>query len=150
MKKLLLLFIGITALSCSSDDPETLTTIEDLSGEWKEASIRIYEDGETHNIGECVESPNAKIFTFNNDGTLTIYNACEGALTDYIYTCSYTFEDGELTIFNQSPVAQEIENGTDYEGRYDVEKISDTKISTKKTWDDENLGIDVYKTYEKL
>ena len=60
MKKILLLLIGLTIISCSSDDDNTRTT-DPLIDTW----IRIYNF--TYNDG--IEVPNEETLIFNSNGT---------------------------------------------------------------------------------
>jgi hypothetical protein len=74
MKKLLLLFISATILSCSTDESTPEQQVEPILGEWE-----IFKMGSTSNDGtyseDLMEECNGQsTMTFNEDGTVTKVN----------------------------------------------------------------------------
>ena len=93
MKKTLLLLIGLTIISCSSDDEDTRTT-DPLIGTWIK-SYPVTENGIEYNIAET--------YIINADGTYISTDGDEDGIDDYSTQNGVWENDGtDFNLLNQS------------------------------------------------
>jgi hypothetical protein len=93
MKKILLLLIGLTIISCSSDDEDTRTT-DPLIGTWIK-SYPVTENGIEYNIAET--------YIINSDGTYISTDGDEDGIDDYSTQNGVWENDGtDFNLLNQS------------------------------------------------
>ena len=93
MKKILLLLIGLTIISCSSDDEDTRTT-DPLIGNWIK-SYTVIENGIEYNIAET--------YIINSDGTYIYTDGDEDGIDDYSTQNGVWENDGtDFNLLNQS------------------------------------------------
>ena len=93
MKKTLLLLIGLTIISCSSDDEDTRTT-DPLIGTWIK-SYPVTENGIEYNIAET--------YIINSDGTYISTDGDEDGIDDYSTQNGVWENDGtDFNLLNQS------------------------------------------------
>jgi hypothetical protein len=93
MKKTLLLLIGLTIISCSSDDEDTRTT-DPLIGTWIK-SFPVTENGIEYNIAET--------YIINSDGTYISTDGDEDGIDDYSTQNGVWENDGtDFNLLNQS------------------------------------------------
>jgi hypothetical protein len=93
MKKTLLLLIGLTIISCSSDDEDTRTT-DPLIGTWIK-SFPVTENGIEYNI--------AWTYIINSDGTDIYTESDEDGIDDYSTRNGVWENDGtDFNLLNQS------------------------------------------------
>lgn len=107
MKKLLLFFVAVSMLSCSSDDNKSANnTVPTLSlvGNWKLQSI-VKGNGEELDLNQC---DNGYKTTFRADGTVTDYYNCSDG--DYSDTSHYNVVGNILTFIvpNETPDGQTV------------------------------------------
>lgn len=77
MKKLILLLIVVTAVSCSED--KRIVEREDIIGEWKEIQRRNTKKIPVYDILDCDDkNANGELYTFNADSTYTVRGICPG------------------------------------------------------------------------
>ncbi|MBO6881333.1 lipocalin family protein [Winogradskyella sp.] len=96
MKKLNLLLgllIGLTILSCSSDDNDSNTNEPTIIGEWILVN-QIY-DGQNENLSDCELQ---ETLTFNSNGTLISYYTDNDPCEFFTETQQYELNENELKI----------------------------------------------------
>jgi hypothetical protein len=114
MKKLLLLFVAITMLSCSDDDSKTTENnlyTGDLVGSWKiiNSTFNGYNDVD---VSMC-DDPNPEAigarwtYVFNDAMEYKLTSTCDGSTIDY---GTYTIANGTLTfLFHDSNYREKYE-----------------------------------------
>lgn len=149
MKKLLLLLITVTAISCNSDDNSTpVNANPQYAGHWREVSYTAV-GMNTVLLDNCAVNSTGHIMEFKAGGQLEIHPACENATFQTHYTANYAIEGDVLTITNQSPSAQQVFHARYFEGTYDVEFIDATTMMITRTWNEYNTNIGDYTILHK-
>ncbi|MEH1009513.1 lipocalin family protein [Winogradskyella sp. ECml5-4] len=137
MKKLNLLIgllIGLTILSCSSDDNDSNTIEPTIIGEWILVN-QIY-DGQNENLSACELQES---LTFNSNGTLISYYTDNDPCEFFTDNQQYELNETELTILF----------GQNSDFRFNVLTLSETELKIENFYrNGETLEENNRTTYE--
>lgn len=131
---LLVILIGITFLSCSSDDNDSSSNDPTLIGEWILVN-QIY-DGQNENLSDCELQ---ETLTFNSNGTLVSYYTDNDPCEFFTETQQYELNGDELKILF----------GQNSDFRFNVLTLSTTELSIENFYrNGETLKENNRTTYE--